>query len=1124
MSNILPPVCQAALNAELPDLSSLSGESPSGCMEPLDLSGQVNISYQWLESAPIPFLPYRLTSLVEESIEFIGNLDQEGRAEQAGFPYGPLRLALGYELTGTEHLLISRQLDSVRSILSHISAVFSSYTGEIASWLALWGQNLKKGSVEFEQRQALQAAVSRDGFSYLAMAHWSQVAEGLAPVDHGADFPAAELAMSQLLRRYDLQAWDLWPLLQRSAITGQNAPLPGVSALGQLNLKLFLGDSGLNQLFQDFLARCWRDVAQPYSWGALELLVHALLAAATHQDDASAGWQSPLLRSSEGLAAIVQPLIEQIAGLAELLVKTQLSRQETIYTQIPAIIQWQPPPKYRRRLEHLSARLCPPESHQGDPLWPCNRALLPDFQCDIASGSVHFNCVDFSIPGSTPLPWLRTYSSSLLKDTGMGTGWAWYGSELLNVYWDHVVWETVDATIVYFDLPEIGKCSTNEALGATLYRDFQSVFRVIIAGVYSRLFSGRNTVVINEHELNNRNQHEAIQLSAVIAKSGYRIDFNYHNHRLCELATSEGLTYRIRYDAGRVIALDDLCQQASQLRTVVKYSYRNAMLAEAIANNGCAEFYGYDQKLLNRRHDQSGHIWNYHWLLEASNRQETSEAKLLESVTFDDKKIKIAYPKKDRRRVAFITEDAQKAFGWVYVLNEQQQVISCQADIDSTVGAAPLGVLFEYDERGFLINKSHENGLRFDYRYDVFGNLTACLDSNGGGYTLVYDECNLPIEFHDSVGQSWLIERNKDTTINRIENPDGSIQSAPVCDKAPVIGEAVVGEGGNVTRGYQNSFEEECFNSISANRVSFLKGSERNKIDDPSQIRFRPDFITGDEHYNSFGQIVKLTLGPGENASECVYQYDSKGRLYEAHNNAGLVTLDYNFRDQVISDCFNGQKVDIQFNHQGKKIGLSVQGFYNLDYHYDDLGRLSVVKYNGVAIIVAGTELVRCGEMEYPLSSGFLGVDFLSSDQDCKNTRVFPSFYSRTHSYENMINDLQESVEHKKFHHFEKYHCDGFGRPVVRRHKGTAAASLVADFIWYEKNLVRQQADLTVMDFIYHPITGRMLAAVCENKVIFYRYNNTNEIVEIRDWEGKVVWVKASGNPCQYEPEILFDC
>lgn len=1119
MTSSSPWVCQTNSDAELPNLSSLAEGPPTGCMESLDLSGWVEFSYQWLESAPIPLLPYVVTSLVDESIELTGCLDQAGGATLTGLPYGPLKLALGYELEGTEYLLIARQLGVIRSTLSHMGAVFSVYSTAMEGWLEEWLHKYDERSVGLDPRKALQKAVSESGFSYLAIAGWGiQVTDESTLPENSTGFPAAERAMSQLLRRFDLQAWDMWQLMQSSAITGLNAPLPGVSSLSQLHIKLFLGDEGLSGLFRDFLNRCWGYVSPPYQWAALELLVHVLFAAS--KADLNASWQSPLIAASEELAALVQPLIEQLEGLAELLVKTQLSRRETIYTQIPAIIQWQRPPKYRREcpteyrqaylreLTHKCASFRSPEYHQGDLGWPCNRSLLLDFQCDIASGSVHFSCVDFSIPGAVPLPWVRTYSSLLSQDTGMGVGWAWYGSELLSVHGDHVIWETADATLVYFELPEIGKYSTNEVLGASLLRDFQSVFRVVIAGAFTRLFNGKHTVVINEQELNNQDQHEDIQLSALVALSGYRINFMYHDHRLCELATSEGFTYRLRYDAGRVIALDDLCQKSAQHRTVIKYHYRGALLAEAKTLDGPAEFYGYDQHLLNRKRDQSGLIWHFGWGGGCSGGALTNHnSRLLVSVILGNRAIKISYPDNNQRCVVMTAADA-RSIEWTYTLNEQQQIESLKATAPASDKPVSCGVSFEYDDRGLLVKKVHDNGFQFDYRYDVFGNLTACLDNKGGGFTLVYDELNLPIEWHDSVGQSWLVERDKYGAIINIENPDGTF----LC-------EATINATG----------ESDCFNRVSANiRFPDPNYSNRNiNFEDPSQIHYRPDFPVEDGHHNVIGQPTKLIAGRGANISECVYQYDSKGRLLEAHNHVGLVALSYNYRNQVISESFNGQAVEIQFNSLGRKTGFHVEGFFSLEYLYDELGRFCAVKYNGVTVIAVefrGSTLepgiIRCGDIEYPFSSGLLGADILSVGQASDNA---PQFYCRALGYESLVQALSKSTENKISALSQKYRCDGFGRPVFCRQGGTPAVSSVADFIWHESKLVRQQSDLTAMDFIYHPVTEQLIAAVYENKVVFYRYNNVNEIVEVRDWEGNLVWFKASGQLCQYAPEIVLN-
>ena len=142
---------------------------------------------------------------------------------------------------------------------------------------------------------------------------------------------------------------------------------------------------------------------------------------------------------------LLDEIVEQLQELMPLFQQSKISTTLQGRTNTEIVVQWREPPNPQRCDKHYS-----------------NVSLVPVNATD----EVVLAHTDFELNGPIPLRWTRYYRSSYVG------GWCCVANEVIRVSKGWVNYCREDGVTISFELPPIGKYSTNVTCGLILQRIF----------------------------------------------------------------------------------------------------------------------------------------------------------------------------------------------------------------------------------------------------------------------------------------------------------------------------------------------------------------------------------------------------------------------------------------------------------------------------------------------------------------------------------------------------------------------------------------------------------------------------------------------------------------------------
>ncbi len=216
----------------------------------------------------------------------------------------------------------------------------------------------------------------------------------------------------------------------------------------------------------------------------------------------------------------------------------------------------------------------------------------------------------------------------------------------------------------------------------------------------------------------------------------------------------------------------------------------------------------------------------------------------------------------------------------------------------------PLGQnsYYGYDENGSLTSMTFASGTVIELTNDSFGQITSIRDPLGRDTSFTYDNRGNLTSFHDGVGRTTLLSYDQRNNLIQVTRPD-SANSTFGRDAVGSVTSATDARGNTVT-----------FETNSAGQITRRIGSDG-------------DIITYE--YNSRAQLIRMTDASG--VTEIDY-----------FPNGSLKTINYP----------NDRSLTYQYDTAGRRTQVVHQDGFTLNYSYDALGRLELVRDDTNASLV----------------------------------------------------------------------------------------------------------------------------------------------------------------------------
>ena len=572
---------------------------------------------------------------------------------------------------------------------------------------------------------------------------------------------------------------------------------------------------------------------------------------------------------------------------------------------------------------------------------------------DVATGKVFTESVDWQLPGSIPFRWERVWYSCSVYDGPLGRGWHHsYDIALTEDETTGVVavrWS--DGRPIAFPALAEGREVLDRTERLILFRDRDGYGLRDIAGRRYRFLSSREPGAERP-------------LAAVEDGAGHAITFRYDGDgRLTGIEDSAGRRLRVHHDtSGRISALvgphpDDesatttfvtyrydadghLVEATDALGGVLRYEYRNGLLARETLRNGLNFHFLYDSTGPSARclrtwgdggvfahtltydleagqtavEDSLGHVTRYHW-----NASGVVTA--------------IVDPLGARSAIDY---------------NEHNQVL---AEVD----AAGSLFTYDYDDRGNLTLVARPDGTRvavtyerdrpvqaidplghvWQWSHDAVGRIVRSVDPLGGTTLRHYDGDGV-VELRHAGGGTVVRTYDGAANMIEVETPDGGVTQwtydalgRPTERTGPegarqrrwfdVLGRVVrIDEADGTTRTYEHDADGRIVRSRDPGR----------------DVRFA---------YTPLGRVAMQE----EAGLRVVCEYDTEGQLIGVKNERGLTyRFDLDAAGRVIAETgFDGRRLTLRRDALGRVARLDRPAGRSTEYLYDALDRITEVRY-----------------------------------------------------------------------------------------------------------------------------------------------------------------------------------
>jgi len=586
---------------------------------------------------------------------------------------------------------------------------------------------------------------------------------------------------------------------------------------------------------------------------------------------------------------LLDEIVVQLRELIPLFQKSKVSTTLQGRTNTEIVVQWREPPNPQRCDKHYSNVALMPVNGNGSVCGANDEVVLAH--------------TDFELNGPISLRWTRHYRSSYIG------GWCCVANEVVHVSKGWVNYCREDGVTISFELPPIGKYSTNVTCGLVLQRVFCSVFIIKGAGDTQRVFSGvYSTTLPKGVPVTGGSLEETIPLTQL--KNQYSEAWSFYYQRvdqqplkLVGVQSSWGHDVLIEWNASghmtRVVNKNDG-------KVLAQYDWGSSVKGSSVRGSSVRG----DNGLLRAVNDTKRH-WQYTYL-------DNDESKI--STMILPNGLKIQFPN-------------SKTAGskYVDVHNDELQ-------------------RYHYGKNHLLTSYTDAEENVRQYRYNAEGLLTAFIDPAGGGFSLSYDEQSRVQEVTNALGESWGCEYNKQGAVETFVDPEG-VAYRINCNAGRPVSMSVDIEPDNEDSTDVDSTEA---NSTGVNSTEKPKFIQRYwQWDDCAN--FIMDSANGclnQATYDHYGKLMQLAdrgqdvLSFDYNAHDQLQKISANGMMQLAvmYHGSGMMT-------QVVNAI--GHCVDVQFDDYGRLLGwketlgtkvkTQLQGQsqeQSLSIQYDTMGRV----------------------------------------------------------------------------------------------------------------------------------------------------------------------------------------
>ncbi|MBV1920427.1 MAG: hypothetical protein KUG73_07070 [Pseudomonadales bacterium] len=582
---------------------------------------------------------------------------------------------------------------------------------------------------------------------------------------------------------------------------------------------------------------------------------------------------------------LLDEVVEQLRELILLFQKTKMSTTLQGRTNTEIVVQWREPPNPQRCDKHYSNVALLPTNVNGDPVSVSEEHRVEDGYVHKLANEVVLSHTDFKLNGPVPLHWTRHYRSSY------SGGWSCIANEALHVSQGWVNYFREDGVIVSFELPPIGKYSTNVTCGLILQRVFYSVFVIKGEGDTRRVFSGLYSTTLPSGAASEKSINSCFEETIPITQfenqysEGWQFDYKslaHGHHQLVGVKCGWGHDLAIEWNKSGFITR---IVNKSDGKVLAQYDWDNTCLQSAVSDT-------------KRR-------WQYAYL--------SNDPTLISTMTYPNGlDVQWKYDVKGQVQTSALEKHAL------------QRVVLSQSQLKSES-------TYSYDKNHLLTSYADVEKNVTQYRYNEKGMLTAFIDPAGGGFSLSYDGQGRLREVTNALGASWSCEYNKKGDIEVFVDPEGvayrinCVAGRPVSMSVDIESDAEA-SALSVQRYWQ---WDVCANLIMDSANGCLNQAT----------------------YDAYGKLMQLADRGQEVVS---FDYDPQNQLQKVSANGSTqLALMYHGSGMMSQIAkYSGQCVDLQFDDYGrlldwKETVVSEKYTKTLSIQYDSQGRVTRLDYTG---------------------------------------------------------------------------------------------------------------------------------------------------------------------------------
>ncbi|MEJ2611954.1 MAG: RHS repeat-associated core domain-containing protein [Candidatus Thiodiazotropha sp.] len=579
---------------------------------------------------------------------------------------------------------------------------------------------------------------------------------------------------------------------------------------------------------------------------------------------------------------------------------------------------------------------------------------------DVATGTMHNDYTDVTIPGKVELTWKRFYSTTLAQHSSpLGSGWSNRYFCALTKTDAGYLFNDGQGSEVALDDPDdtIKQGGVVRNLGAfTEIRWQNNRFDVTQWDVDSG--------EIWSHVFHSQGNGEISALQELNDATGQGLEFAYDkdNARLRGIRQKlEMRTLVLRYsDQGQIEQVEFLSSDKKTRQTLVTYRYDNqGRLTEVVDAMGNSDHFDYDKNhriILERNKDGGEFKFKY-----------DTQGRCTRSVGID------GY---DEKTLRFI--DAAQ---WTEVTDSLDNIRRFQHNAAGQIlrEINPLGAeyLTKYDKHGRILSKTDPLGgvTRFDY--DEWGNRCRITDALGQQTELVYNDQHLPVSYINAAGHIWRRIYDPQNRLTAVIDPqensyrldyDTAGNLVKITDPlGNQLRQSFTGTGelhaATDWQGNASTYQTDDFGRL-VKKTDPLGAITRYEYDALNNLKLDvyPDGTTNSYEYDIGGNLIQVVDRNGNTTS---YRYGSCKRLLERMDPLGnrlffgwgtepqrleavtnakgeVYHFEYNAVGWVTGETgFDGREQHFEYDLSGNRIASTNGLGERINYQRDALGRLT---------------------------------------------------------------------------------------------------------------------------------------------------------------------------------------